>query len=164
MSLSDVAVRILAVLLFFARPLSCGVAISLEVKPPGEHLGSVDAHGFGVLGAILSALFFAVPVLWLLLQRSDGPVRRRWGAGIATLVLVGSPMLLQLTYLAMPIEWCWPVIASGALWLALVAVLAFGGQRWPGAQPAFDRYPITAWSVLALVALFKVAVVVPALL
>ena len=168
--LASPAVRVATVLAYFARPWSCLEALSLEVRPPGQPNHSVDPHGFGALGAVLAALIFAFPVLWLLLRRwpegrvpaTPRPVRLARAA--AVVAVLGSPMLMQLSYRSLPLAAAWPIYTVSIGWAVLVAALCLGGGRTvPGAQPAFDGHPRLAWGVVALIAAAKLAFVVAAL-
>jgi hypothetical protein len=140
---------------YFARPWSCAVALGLEVRPPGD---SVDPHGFGVMGAWLSALVLAMPILWLLLQRRPTVAAGRPPLARTALLLltVGTPMVLQLSYRGLPLRWGWPIIVSSVGWLALVLTLCLARAAGAvSAHAAFDRSPLRAWAVLVAVALLK---------
>ena len=71
--------------------------------------------------------------------------------------MIGTPTLIQLTYLQLPFAAGWPVIASSALWFAAVAVLCFHRvAALPSAHGAFERTPRLAWAVLASIAALKI--------
>lgn len=61
--LSTIAIWLLTVAAYLARPWSCMTALQLEVTPPGDPYHSIDPHGFGVLGAMVIALLMMGPVL-----------------------------------------------------------------------------------------------------
>jgi hypothetical protein len=151
----------LTVAAYLSRPWSCMAALQLEVRPPEDHYHSVDPHGFGVLGAMVIALAMMGPVLWVLLQRRPSDVASRIPVGRVVMVMlaIATPMLLQITYLNMPFEWCWPVIATSAIWTVVVLTLclrtAAGSLSVHG---AFDRYPRAAWTLVTAIGLSKVAI------
>lgn len=147
---------------YVARPLSCAVVLRLEPRDPADPYASIDPHGFGVLGAIGVALLFAIPALWLTLQRrpAPGPPTRADGWRTAAVLLVlGTPMLLQLTYAGAPLAWSWPVYAASLLWVGALASACFNrGVTGPSVHGAFDRNPRAAWAVVATIAAAKLAV------
>jgi len=148
-------------LAYAARPLSCAAVLALEVRPPDQPYHSIDPHGFGVLGAVLGALVLGGPVLWLLLGRRPVEAAGAPPVGRTALILlaIGTPMLMQLTYLPMPLAWSWPIVAASAAWFALVLALSL--SRAPGAvsaHAAFDRESTLAWVVLGGVTLLKFGV------
>lgn len=152
--------RAMVVLAYLARPWSAGVALDLEVRPPDNPYASVDPHGFGLGGLFLATLLGGAPVLWLMLQ---GPTKRAAGrrsrAFAATVVLViGTPMLLQLSYRALPFAALWPIVLSCLVWFALVAVSALApGRSLPSVHVAHARHPQLSWSVVLTFAAAKLA-------
>ncbi|MFV0625329.1 hypothetical protein ACBY01_15135 [Sphingomonas sp. ac-8] len=157
---------LLVIAAYLARPWSCMAALQLEVRPPDNPYGSVDPHGFGVLGAMITALVLIGPVLWLLLQRRPDDVAKMVPARrvVAVMLVVATPMLLQLTYLRMPLAWCWPVIVTSGIWAAVALALCL--RTAPGAlsvHGAFDRFPRIAWSLVAAIGLGKIALLGSAL-
>ncbi|MES3153972.1 hypothetical protein [Sphingomonas faeni] len=160
--LSTIAIWLLTVAAYLARPWSCMAALQLEVTPPGDPYHSIDPHGFGVLGAMVIALLMMAPVLWLLLQRRPPDVapRVRMGRTTAVMLVIATPMVLQITYLNMPLEWCWPVIATSAVWAGVVLTLCL--RTAPGSlsvHAAFDRFPRTAWTFVTMIGVGKVAII-----
>lgn len=160
---ATVGVRLLIVLAYLARPWSCVEALGLEPRVADDPYARSDPHGFGLMGAMFSALVFIVPVLWLLLQRrpaAAGAVEpaRVWRRSAAVLLVVGTPMLMQVPYFWLPLGYGWPVVASSAAWFVLVAALCFyGGQTLPSVHAAFDRSPRIAWGVVAVIAAAKLS-------
>ncbi len=166
MRAANAMLAVLTVGAYVARPWSCVAALQLEERPPDHPYHSVDPHGFGMMGAILVALVMMGPVLWLLLQRRPAGVAPTAPPGrVAVLmVAVATPMLLQLSYLSLPLRWCWPVVAACALWAAVVLWLCL--RTAPGsrsAHGAFDRFPRTAWALVGTIGVGKVALMVMAL-
>lgn len=152
--------RALVVLAYFARAWSAGVALDLEVRPLDNPYASVDPHGFGLGGLFLATLLGAVPVLWLMLQ---GPMERpaalRSRAFATTVVLViGTPMLLQLSYRELPFAALWPIVLSCLVWFALVVGSALAaGHCLPSVHVAHARRPLVAWLVVLAFAAAKLA-------
>ncbi|MDJ0278668.1 hypothetical protein QLH51_17890 [Sphingomonas sp. 2R-10] len=161
-----IAIWVLTIVAYLARPWSCLAALLLEERPPENPYHSVDPHGFGVLGAIVIALAMMGPVLWLLLQRRPADVVSVAPVGriAAVMAALATPMLLQITYLRLPLQWCWPVVAASIVW-ALV-VLASCLRTAPGswsALAAFDRHPRIAWTLVATIGLSKAGIIVAAI-
>ena len=160
--LSTIAIWLLTVAAYLARPWSCMAALQLEVRPPGDPYHSIDPHGFGVLGAMVIALLMMGPVLWLLLQRRPPDVapKVRMRRMAAVMLVIATPMVLQITYLNMPLAWCWPVIATSAVWAAVVLTLCLRTTpRSLSAHAAFDRFPRTTWTLVTVIGLCKVAII-----
>ena len=158
---ATIMIWLLTITAYLARPWSCMAALQLEVRPPGNPYHSIDPHGFGVLGATLISLLLMGPVFWLLLQRrpSDVGARAPLGRSVAVMLALATPMLLQLTYLNMPFDWCWPIVVVSVIWAAVVLALCL--RTAPGSlsgQGAFDRYPKTAWTLVAAIGIGKAAV------
>lgn len=159
--LSTVVISLLTVAAYLSRPWSCMAALQLEVRPPDDPYHSVDPHGFGVLGAMVIALAMMGPVLWLLLQRRPWDVASKGSIGrmVVVMLAIATPMLLQITYLNMPLEWCWPVIVTSAVWAVVVLALCLRTTAGSlSAHGAFDRHPRAAWALVTAIGLSKVAV------
>lgn len=162
---ATVTIWLLTIVAYLARPWSCMAALQLEERPPDNPYRSVDPHGFGVLGAIVIAVAMMGPVLWLLLQRRPADVVSATPAGriAAVMIALATPMLLQVTYLNLPLQWCWPVVVASIVW-ALV-VLASCLRTAPGswsALAAFDRHPRIAWALVVTIGLSKAGIIVAA--
>lgn len=161
MRCSSILIWLATVTAYMARPWSCAESLRREVRPPDNPYHSIDPHSFGVLGAMIVALALSVPVLWLLLHRRPTDVTpggRGWRI-VATIVSIATPMILQLPYLALPVEWSWPSIAASSIWAVVVIVLCL--RTAPGtisAHGAFDRFPRVAWMVVGAIGLGKLAI------
>ena len=123
-----------AVLAYFSRPWSCGLALSQFTPEDSVSYAHFDYHGWGVIFAWLTALLFAAPVLWLASKvfLSGAPNFRVFGRARDTKVTVlsivvalglGLPMHSQLSYLiGLPISITMPVVTSSLAWLLVVEV------------------------------------------
>ena len=70
-----------------------------------------------------------------------------------------TPMLLQLSYTGAPIAVSWPIWATSALWLAVIASLSVNRVgSGPSVHGTFDRHPRAAWTVVAAIAACKLGV------
>lgn len=123
-----------AVLAYFARPLSCGLSLSLFSPFDPVPYARFDYHGVGVMSAWASALIFAGPVLWLATKvflngeaslRVFGRAQNvRWTAlSVVVALALGAPMFSQIAYLnGLPISVAAPVAISSVAWMLIVEV------------------------------------------
>lgn len=142
----------LVLAVFWSRFLTC-VEVS-ELAPR-----SLDPHGFGLFSGFLVAAAQTIPFCWLLLggRRADidTPVRTTAAQDAALILVIGSPTMLQLSYLrGLSIDTATPVILSSIAWMTLVAGLAV--HRRPGVPSphrAFAASPKLAWAVVVMTGL-----------
>jgi hypothetical protein len=123
-----------AVLAYFSRPWSCGLALSQFTPQDSVPYAYFDYHGWGVMLAWLLALLFAAPLLWLaskLFLRSGAQLRVFGRArdtkttilSIAIALGIGTPMHSQLCYLiGLPTNIMAPILISSLAWLLVVEV------------------------------------------
>jgi hypothetical protein len=157
---------VLVVAAYIARPWSCSIALQLERRPADHPYHSVDPHGFGVMGSMFSALLFAAPVLWLPLQRRPEVMRAPAGTGLrlATLVVIGTPMMFQIAYLWLPLAASWPAYAAVLCWFSCVALVCFGrSANMPSINGAYARAPYLAWTVVIAIGAAKAGIILMAL-
>lgn len=162
-----------AVLAYFARPWSCGLALSqFELDDPVPY-ADFDYHGWGVIFAWLAALLFAAPMLWLASKlflagaanfRVFGRARDTKATilSVAIAAALGAPMHSQLSYLiGLPISIAMPVVISSLAWLLVVEV----GRTAAVERNLLDRRGVLAAATIAiLVTVPKVGLVAIAML
>jgi len=165
--------RLLVVLAYLARPVSCIVALNSVRLADGDPYGGPDPHGFGLLFGVASTLVLAIPVFWLLLSRHrdrDRPVIH-WtarpagvAAAAAVVVIVGMPLVTQYAYLRnLPLANSWPIVISSVVWFAIVARLSIApvGPDTVSIHHSFARSPYLAWTIVSMIGLAKAWIVLP---
>jgi len=151
------------VLAYFARPWSCGFALSQYTTEDPVTYANFDYHGLVVSFAWLSALLFAAPLFWLAAKiclnapskpKMFGRARDAKSTIVSLLIAlgIGMPMFAQFAYLAgLPFDVNWPVWVSALAWLLIVEMfrtaavtggsLGKGGVRLAAAVAAITTLP-----------------------
>jgi hypothetical protein len=132
--ITGLAIMGAAVLAYFSRPWSCGLALSQFTSQDAVPYSRFDYHGWGVVTAWFAALIFAPPLLWLaskiFLGRGAtfgmfgrGPDTKTTVLSVLIALALAVPMHSQLSYLSgLPIGASVPVLVSSLVWLLVVEI------------------------------------------
>ena len=131
--LTGYALMSAAVLAYFSRPWSCGLALSKFNPDDPVPYSHFDYHGAGFIFAWFAALLFAAPTLWLASRIFLNAAKIRvlgraqdvksTVASVLIAVGLGVPMYSQLSYLiGLPTSIAMPVLISSLAWLIVVEV------------------------------------------
>lgn len=156
------------------RPFSLLMTLEIERRVVGDPHRSVDMHTFGFMGALLTSLLLAPIVLPMIWNRrsSAGNVPRdvRRLRSRAVLAVIGTPLLMQASYLDMimdttqRIEMAVPLVLSSVLWFVIVLrACSEEGTTSPSIHAAFEWAPRLVWTSLISIGLLKIGFLLVAL-